>query len=125
MKSGSVHVGDEELAFRDTQAPYVNLVSSRAGEASARGMQLWDSEETAPAGVTGGRGRPHSKENRRRADTPTRAALPSLLPVSVSLVPLQAGRHQDLCMGQMFPELPPDLSPVLGAQSGKKTLSNK
>ncbi|XP_017919775.1 PREDICTED: galectin-9-like [Capra hircus] len=25
MKSGSVHVGDEELAFRDTQAPYVNL----------------------------------------------------------------------------------------------------
>ena len=53
MKSGSVHVGDEELAFRDTQAPYVNLVSSRAGEASARGTQLWGSEETAPAGDWG------------------------------------------------------------------------
>ena len=125
MQSESGHVGIEERAFRETQDPYINPVSSRAGEASTRGTQLWGSEETAPAGVTGGRGRPRSKENRRRADTPTRAALPSLLPVSVSLVPLQAGRHQDLCMGQMFPELPPDLSPVLGAQWGKKSLSNK
>ena len=125
MQSASGYDSDEELEFRETQVPYINPVSSRAGEALARGMQLWGTEETAPAGVTGGWGRPRSRENRRRADTPTRAALPSLLPVSVSLVPLQAGRHQDLCMGQMFPELPPDLSPVLGAQSGKKTLSNK
>ena len=125
MQNGSGSESDEELEFRETQAPFRNPVSSRAGEALARGMQLWGTEETAPAGVTGDQRRPRSKENRRRADTPTRAALPSLLPVSVCLVPLQAGRHQDLCMGQMFPELPPDLSPVLGAQSGKKTLSNK
>ena len=125
MKSSSGHEGDEERAFRDTQDPYINPVSSRAGEASARGMQLWGSEETAPAGVTGCQGWPHSKENGRRADTPARAALPSLLPVPISSVPLRAEGHQDLCLGQMFPELPPDLSPVLGAQWGKKSLSNK
>ena len=96
-----------------------------AGEASARQTQLWGSEEPAPAGVTGGQGRPRSKENSRRADTPTRAALPPLLPVPVSLVPLRAEGHQDLCLGQMFTELPPDLSPVLGAQWGMKSLSNK
>ena len=125
MQSESGHVGIEERAFRETQDPYINPVSSRAGEASTRGTQLWGSEETAPAGVTGGRGRPRSKENRRRADTPARAALAPLLPVSVSSMPLRAGGHQDLCLGQMFPELPPDLSPVLGAQWGKKSLSNK
>ena len=125
MQSESGHVGIEERAFRDTQDPYINLVSSRAGEASARGTQLWGSEKPAPAGVTGGRGRPRSKENRRRADTPARAALAPLLPVSVSSMPLRARGHQDLCLGQMFPELPPDLSPVLGAQWGKKSLSNK
>ena len=125
MQSESGHVGIEERAFRETQDPYINPVSSRAGEASTRGTQLWGSEETAPAGVTGGRGRPCSKENRRRGDTPTRAALPSLLPVPISSMPLKAEGHQDLCVGQMFPELPPDLSPVLGAQWGKKSLSNK
>ena len=125
MQSESGHVGIEERAFRDTQDPYINLVSSRAGEASARGTQLWGSEETAPAGVTGDQRRPRSKENRRRGDTPTRAALPSLLPVPISSMPLKAEGHQDLCLGQMFPELPPDLSPVLGAQWGKKSLSNK
>ena len=125
MQSESGHVGIEERAFRETQDPYINPVSSRAGEALARGMQLWGTEETAPAGVTGGWGRPRSRENRRRADTPTRAALAPLLPVPVSSVLLKAEGHQDLCVGQMFPELPPDLSPVLGAQSGKKTLSNK
>ena len=125
MQSESGHVGIEERAFRETQDPYINPVSSRAGEASTRGTQLWGSEETAPAGVTGGRGRPRSKENRRRADTPARAALPPLLPVPISSVPLKARGHQDLCVGQLFLELPPDLSPVLGAQWGKKSLSNK
>ena len=125
MQSESGHVGIEERAFRETQDPYINPVSSRAGEALARGMQLWGTEETAPAGVTGGWGRPRSRENRRRADTPTRAALAPLLPVPVSSVLLKAEGHQDLCVGQMFPELPPDLSPVLVAQWGRKTLSNK
>ena len=124
MKSSSGHEGDEERAFRDTQDPYINPVSSRAGEASARGTQLWGSEETAPAGVTGGRGRPRSKENRRRGDTPTRAALPSLLPVPLSSVLLKARVAPGFVPGTN-PELPPDLSPVLGAQWGKKSLSNK
>ena len=98
MQSGSGHVGDEELAFTDTQPPYINPVSSRAG----RGLGQRD----AALGLRGnsscwgdrGPGRPRSKENRRRADTPTRAALPQLLPVPVSSVPLKAEGPQDLCV---------------------------
>ena len=119
MKSSSGHEGDEERAFRDTQDPYINPVSSRAGEASARGMQLWGSEETAPAGVTGCQGWPHSKENGRRADTPARAALPSLLPVPLSSVLLKARVAPGFVPGTN-PELPPDLSPVLGAHWGRR-----
>ena len=37
MQSGSGHVGDEDMAFRDTQPPYINPVSSRAGRGLGQG----------------------------------------------------------------------------------------
>ena len=37
MQSESGHEGIEELVFRDTQPPYINLVSSRAGGGLGQG----------------------------------------------------------------------------------------